>query len=207
MIVMEAMAIGLGMTENEWQELRGVVDNSFWVMRMIGYPPLPNNYDGFSCGAHKDYGCLTFLYADPTPNALQVFMPGSQTQDTSSSLTNGLPKEEGAENGTWISADPIPGCIVCNIGEMWEIWTSGLYRSTLHRVIHRSSNYRVSIPFFFEANFDALVKPLPAISRLPEADQKRISTDGEYPSVVYGDFLKNKVGSNFSKETPGKGRY
>jgi isopenicillin N synthase-like dioxygenase len=53
------MAVGLGMTPDEWQELKASVDESFWVMRIIGYPPLPNNYDGFSCGAHKDYGCLT----------------------------------------------------------------------------------------------------------------------------------------------------
>jgi hypothetical protein len=30
------MAIGLGMTPDEWQELRNQVDDSFWVMRAIG---------------------------------------------------------------------------------------------------------------------------------------------------------------------------
>jgi hypothetical protein len=25
---------------------------------------------------------------------------------------------------------------------VWEIWTNGLYKSTLHRVVHRGSNYR-----------------------------------------------------------------
>lgn len=47
------MADGLGMTKEEWEELRGSIDDSFWVMRIIGYPPLPNDHDGFSCGAHK----------------------------------------------------------------------------------------------------------------------------------------------------------
>lgn len=68
------MACGLGMTEEEWAELKGKVDNSFWVMRVIGnvllflssadelnvscepllgYPPLPEDHDGFSCGAHR----------------------------------------------------------------------------------------------------------------------------------------------------------
>ena len=75
-----SMAIGLGATPEEWEELKGNVDDSFWVMRVIGYPPLPNDHDGFSCGAHKsvsmfhlsnnsllmilpilrDYGCLTY---------------------------------------------------------------------------------------------------------------------------------------------------
>ena len=65
------MAMGLGMTDAEWEGLKSQVDDSFWVMRMIGllavlfytfshlgrsgYPPLPNDDDGFSCGAHK-YG-------------------------------------------------------------------------------------------------------------------------------------------------------
>lgn len=65
------MALGLGMTPDEWQQLRGQVDDSFWVMRIIGlplcgrslssreltlapgYPPLPTDHDGFSCGAHR----------------------------------------------------------------------------------------------------------------------------------------------------------
>ncbi|KAI5122786.1 hypothetical protein M0805_000130 [Coniferiporia weirii] len=204
LIVMEAMSVGLGMTEEEWSDLKSKVDDSFWVMRVIGYPPLPNDYDGFSCGAHKDYGCLTFLCADPTPNALEVFLPRSGVLDDaattpipSNSATGlapsaasthindggspanmlhpiaqqpaisgdklGIPKEEGGD-GVWITADPLPGCVVCNVGEMWEIWTNGLYKSTLHRVVHRGTNYRV--PFFFEPNFNALVEPLSAAIRL-----------------------------------------
>ena len=29
---------------------------------------------------------------------------------------------------------------------MWEIWSNGLYKSTLHRVVHRGSNYRYALP-------------------------------------------------------------
>ena len=69
-----------------------------------------------------------FLYADPTPSALQVFRT--------------TPKPDGTRKGEWINADPKPGCVVVNIGEMWETWSRGLYKSTLHRVIHRGKNYR-----------------------------------------------------------------
>ncbi|QRV77469.1 hypothetical protein RhiJN_05484 [Ceratobasidium sp. AG-Ba] len=187
MIVMEAMAHGLGMTPDEWADLRGKIDDSFWVMRVIGYPPLSNEADGISCGAHKDYGCLTFLFADPTPKALQVFKHASKAN------------VDEAGPGEWINADPIPGCVVCNIGEMWEVWTNGLYKSTIHRVIHRGTNYRVSVPFFFEPNFDAVVKPLPAALRLAETSKEQLAEP-----VVYGEFLYKKVASNF---VLGKGRY
>ncbi|KAG6820182.1 hypothetical protein H0H93_004313 [Arthromyces matolae] len=165
MIVMEAMAQGLNMTEQEWLELRGKVDDSFWVMRVIGYPPLPSNDTGFSCGAHK------FLYADPTPSALQVFSsrPAAIALADPSQVV-----EVGSEKGVWINADPIHGCVVCNIGE---------------------SKLRPSeaIPFFFEPNFDADVHPLAAALRLQKPEDKTKLRQ----SVVYGEFLKGKVGSNF----------
>ncbi|KAF9220945.1 Clavaminate synthase-like protein [Gyrodon lividus] len=227
MIVMEAqvpflshysrMAHGLGMNAEQWNELRAQVDDSFWVMRVIGYPPLPDDHDGFSCGAHKyriiqvlrrDYGCLTLLHADPTRSALQVFL---RKHGHVVAAVDGLPDEHGGEEGFWINADPIPGCIVCNIGEsvgrtdpislVWEIWTNGLYKSTLHRVVHRGTNYR--IPFFFEPNFTANVKPLAPAIRLTAESAK--APERVYEPVVYGNFLLNKVGHNFATE--GKGKY
>ncbi|KIY46580.1 Clavaminate synthase-like protein [Fistulina hepatica ATCC 64428] len=201
MIVMRGMADGLGMTADEWEDLRKQIDDSFWVMRLIffllvGYPPLPADHDGVSCGAHRDYGCLTFLWTDPTRDALQVFMSGASPAESD---TSGLPQEQGGEQGVWITANPIPGCVVCNIGEMWDIWTNGLYRATLHQVVHRSNNYR--IPFFFEPNFDAHVRPLDAALRI----QKK---PPEKKPVIYGEFLMAKVGGNFDfKKGEGGGRY
>ncbi|KZW03339.1 Clavaminate synthase-like protein [Exidia glandulosa HHB12029] len=219
LIVMEAMAAGLGLTAEEWLDLRSKVDNSFWVMRVIGYPPLPNDHDGFSCGSHKDYGCLTFLHADSTPSALQVFLPASTPALASAQSANAkhgdaasangledtLPREQGVEEGVWLMADPKPGCVVCNIGEMWEIWTQGLYRSTLHRVIHRGSNYRVSVPFFFEPNYTARIAPLPAAIRAWEKLGGQATTpppNVKRDPVVYGDFLRQKVAGNFEESGP-----
>jgi hypothetical protein len=30
--------------------------------------------------------------------------------------------------GQWVAADPIPGTLVCNIGDMLRVWTHGLYK-------------------------------------------------------------------------------
>lgn len=36
---------------------------------------------------------------------------------------------------------------------LFQIWTNGLYQSTLHRVLNNNSKYRVSVPFFYEVTF------------------------------------------------------
>ncbi|BEJ12960.1 hypothetical protein CspHIS471_0301340 [Cutaneotrichosporon sp. HIS471] len=134
---MRAMSDALGYPE-VFQELQ---KDNYWVLRVIGYPPLPEDFDpekGISCGAHTDYGCLTFLLADDTPGALQV-------ED---------------KDGSWIAADVVPGAFVVNIGDIVDTLTSHTYKSTYHRVIHRGTKYRVSMPFFFEPPKDFLVTPL-----------------------------------------------
>ncbi|KAK9899029.1 Clavaminate synthase-like protein [Cystobasidium minutum MCA 4210] len=174
-ILVLATGVGLGMDDGELEDLLSLVDESFWVMRCIGYPPLPDTHDGVSCGAHKDYGCYTLLHATPQTGALKVYRP---------------------KTGEWVDADPIPEHLVINIGEMWEVWTNGLYKSTLHKVIHQGDSYRVSVPFFFEPNWHAEIRPLDAAMRIQEANDQDVGTAKK--SVIYGDFLTKKVAGNFS---------
>ena len=57
-------------------------------------------------------------------------------------------------------------------------------------MVHTAENsYRVSIPFFFEPNYDALIAPLPSCV----SDQN----PAKYGSVKYGDHLLSKVSRNF----------
>ncbi|KAF2670249.1 Clavaminate synthase-like protein [Microthyrium microscopicum] len=167
-VLVEAMGRALGLDGDEANELVRCTDKSFWVMRMIGYPPLEDCAEGVSCGEHTDYGCVTLLLADETPNALQVL----------------------TRSGEWIYANPIPGAYVVNIGDMIERWTNGLWKSTLHRVIHTGSNYRVSVPFFFEPNFNARIRPLKKC--IEKTGGKEIGDE-----VVYGDHLIGKIKGNF----------
>lgn len=111
---------------------------------------------------------MTLLLADSTTGALQVQM----------------------KSGEWINADPIPGAFVVNIGDMMERWTNGEWKSTLHRVIHKGSEYRVSVPFFFEPNFDARIKPL-------KSCVERTGGEPLYGEVMYGDHLIDKIKGNF----------
>ncbi|KAM2096468.1 hypothetical protein ACFX1X_019027 [Malus domestica] len=50
----------------------------------------------------------------------------------------------------WISAPPVLGTFVCNIGDMLKIYSNGLYESTLHQVINSSPKYRVCVAYLYE---------------------------------------------------------
>ncbi|BGP30798.1 hypothetical protein JCM10296v2_002555 [Rhodotorula toruloides] len=182
-----ALALGIDVEgdSDEWKMMREWVEDPFWVLRTIGYPPLPADAEGISCGAHKDYGYYTLLHADSTVGALQVFLRDSSSES----------------GGTWINADPVPGTFVVNIGEMVEVLSAGLYKATLHRVIHKAPSYRVSIPFFFEPSYDALIEPLPSALRLrSHLPSSSLTTEPPIKPVHYGSFLASKVAGNFALE-------
>lgn len=64
-----------------------------------------------------------------------------------------------------------------------------------------------SIPFFFEPNFDAVIKPLAAALRIEEGSPKKqneLENGKKRQPVVYGQFLLGKVSNNFDT---GKGKY
>ncbi|BGP38578.1 hypothetical protein JCM10450v2_002527 [Rhodotorula kratochvilovae] len=193
--LMEATAMALGIDvdggpeSEEWARMKRWVDDPFWVIRTIGYPPLPEDAEGVSCGAHKDYGNFTLLHADSTPGALQVFL----ASDSGPTVENGV-------RGTWIAADPLPGAFVVNIGEMVEVYSAGLYRATLHRVVHTGKAYRVSIPFFFEPSYEARIEPLSSALRLREKLHGPSAAPLAIKPVVYGEFLSAKVSGNFALE-------
>ena len=61
----------------------------------------------------------------------------------------------------WIEAPPVPQSFVCNIGDMLDRMTGGLYRSTPHRVrLNTSGRDRLSFPLFFDPDFDARIEPI-----------------------------------------------
>ncbi|EPS35105.1 hypothetical protein H072_11490 [Dactylellina haptotyla CBS 200.50] len=174
--LMRCMAVALSLPEDYFESF---ITPSFWVCRAIGYPPLTeaaleNNPGGVSCGAHSDYGCWTFLLADDTKGALKV-----QSKD----------------GVGWIDADPIEGAYVVNVGDMLMQWTNGLFKSTVHQVVHLGSNYRVSVPVFFEPSWDAKISPL-------QTCIERTGGKALYGEVQYGEYLLGKVSSNFYAAPP-----
>jgi isopenicillin N synthase-like dioxygenase len=73
----------------------------------------------------------------------------------------------------------VPGAFVVNIGDILDALTSHAYKSTYHRVIHKGSKYRVSIPFFFEPPKEMTITPIEAMAN-----------DESLKPFVYFDHLK-----------------
>merc|ERR1712194_587445 len=165
---MGGMALGLGMPEGHFDPF---FNDDFWVLRSIHYPPLEErglDMDELGCGEHTDYGILTMIIADSTPGALQA-------KDS---------------QGVWVDVELVQNAFVCNIGDMLARWTNGLFVSTPHRV-RRPRNRRISVPFFFEPNYTAMIEPIDACcvaTGLPP----------QFPPIMYGDHLLSKTSSNFA---------
>ena len=64
-------------------------------------------------------------------------------------------------DGAWVPAVPIPGAFVVNIGDSIMRWTNDRFVSTPHRVINRSGRDRLSLPYFVNAAYDAVIECLP----------------------------------------------
>lgn len=146
------------------------------LFRLFLYPsrPVPPGTEAVAgVGEHTDYGLLTLLRQDDV-GGLEV-----KTEDG------------------WLAAPPIPGSFVCNIGDMLDRMTGGRYRSTPHRVkLNASGRDRLSMPLFFDPDFDAVIAPI----ALPVDDDAARRWDGASVHAfegTYGDYVLAKVGKVF----------
>ncbi|MEV0345282.1 2-oxoglutarate and iron-dependent oxygenase domain-containing protein [Nonomuraea sp. NPDC050680] len=167
--VMSGIALSLGLREDYFRA--GYTADPTILFRIFHYPPAePDETDAWGVGEHTDYGLLTLLLQDDN-GGLQVH------------TTRG-----------WIDAPPLPGTFVCNIGDMLDKLTGGLYRSTPHRVRNLSGNERLSYPFFFDPGWDCEVPPLPYT---PGGRARWDGQDLRAFSGTYGDYLLAKVSKVF----------
>lgn len=123
------------------------LDKNISALRVICYPeqeyiPEPGQ---LRSGVHTDYGTLTILTSDQVAGGLQALH----------------------RDGYWVDVDIEPGTYVVNIGDVMQMVTNEKWISTLHRVVNpsadkASTSRRISIPFFHQPNYDALIETLPS---------------------------------------------
>jgi isopenicillin N synthase-like dioxygenase len=176
--LMEGIALSLGLPATYFAE-RYTADPLI-LFRLFNYPsqPVPEGLDvQWGVGEHTDYGLLTILHQDDV-GGLSVHTPGG-----------------------WVDAPPIPGSFVCNIGDMLDRMTGGLYRSTPHRVKRNTSGRdRLSFPLFFDPNFEARVQRIEGLAGAEARDDSAERWDRANVHAFngrYGDYLLAKVSKVF----------
>ncbi len=171
--VMERLALSLGLEPSYFAD-RYTTD-PLTLFRIFHYPSTaPSPDENWGVGEHTDYGVLTILRQDEI-GGLEVKTPQG-----------------------WISAPPLPGTFVCNIGDMLDRMTGGLYRSTPHRVRNESGRSRLSFPFFFDPNFRAEVRPIEGLEKAQEDRDERWDKASVHEfQGTYGDYVLGKVSKVF----------
>lgn len=143
------------------------------LFRIFHYPA--GDTSDWGVGEHTDYGLVTLLAQDDC-GGLQVHT-----------------------GSAWLEVPPVSGALVCNVGDMLELMTGGLWRSTPHRVRNTSGRMRLSFPFFFDPSWDAQVQPLPGCEPDPSRPVRRRWDGSDLLAYrgTYGGYLRSKVARVF----------
>ena len=163
-----ALSLSLGLEESYFE--KNYTADPLILFRIFNYPPQANS--GMGVGEHTDYGFLTILWQDAS-GGLQI-----------------------KKNGRWIDAQPIPNSFVCNVGDMLDRLTGGLYVSAPHRVVNLTGRNRLSFAFFFDPNFNAEVKPIAAPTSNAHRERWDHVNVHEFTGT-YGEYLLGKVSKVF----------
>lgn len=115
-----------------------IVDSEQTMLRVLHYPPVPEDQPVLRAAPHEDINLLTLLPAADGPG-LELQLP----------------------EGEWISVSQQPGQLIVNIGDMLQEATGGFLPSTTHRVatpdVSHQSASRMSLPLFLHPRPDVVL--------------------------------------------------
>jgi isopenicillin N synthase-like dioxygenase len=137
---------------------------------VLYYAPQPPELgaDQFGVAPHTDYGCLTLVVQDAT-GGLQVR----------------------AKDGSWVTAAPIDGTYVVNVGDLLARWTNNLFRSTAHRVINSTGRARQSVAVFVDPDFETRIVPV-----------VRPGEPAKFPETTCGEYILGRFDKSFDYRQP-----
>jgi isopenicillin N synthase-like dioxygenase len=165
--LMRAFAIGLGVDPSTFVRS---ISHPTSRGSLVWYPPQPAEQtpeagtEQYGVSPHTDWGCLTLL-----------------SQDNAGGL------EVQGRDGAWVTAHPIEGTYVVNVGDLLARWTNDRFKSTPHRVVNRSGRERLSCAMFIDPDRDTLVAPV-----VPDGEAAR------YAPVTCGDYVQSRFDAAFA---------
>ncbi|XP_020115125.1 protein DMR6-LIKE OXYGENASE 1 isoform X1 [Ananas comosus] len=177
MDLMEAILETLGVNRGVLEEFR----TGSHILVANCYPVCPEPGLTLGMPPHSDYGFLTLLLQDDV---------------------EGLQIQHGDE---WVTVEPVPDSLVVNIGDHFEIFSNGRYKSVLHRVLVNPAKLRISVASLHSLPIERVVGPSPDL--VDDDDNPRRYMDTDFASFL--DYIascesKHKNFLESRRLTPGK---
>jgi isopenicillin N synthase-like dioxygenase len=142
-------------------------ENGNSILRLLHYPPVPDDGPHLRAAAHEDINAITLLLGAEEAG-LEILTP----------------------ERAWLPLNPAPGALVVNIGDMLARLTNDRLPSTTHRVVNpvgpRRAFPRYSTPFFLHFRPDFLIRTLPGCVTPTRPDR--------YPTpITADDYLRERL--------------
>ncbi|CAN4105731.1 unnamed protein product [Withania somnifera] len=120
---------------------------------------------------HSDASALTFLLQVNETEGLQI-----------------------KKDGIWIPIIPLPNAFVVNVGDAFEIFSNGIYRSIEHRSVVSSEKERISLATFHSPRLDGELGPSSSLVTAHNSSRFKKIGAAEY---FKGFFNRELVGKSF----------
>ncbi|XP_057451865.1 2-oxoglutarate-dependent dioxygenase 19-like [Lotus japonicus] len=154
--LLQRISESLGLQSNSIIEC-SCFDSGLQIFAVNMYPPCPQPHLALGLPPHSDHGLLTFL------------------------MQNGIGGLQVKHGGKWVSVDPLPNCLVVNIGDQLEAVSNGRYSSVLHRATLNNTDTRISVAVVNGPAQDKKIGPAPELLE----KEKPL-----YKSIKYQDYYQ-----------------
>lgn len=198
--------IGLGLEDPEYFSARHSSDRlSGTTLRLLHYPALTRELEAGEqrAGAHTDYGSMTLLFQKPGQSGLEI-----STADGNWAAVPPPPVDEAkhtqtsAAGKTGMESPPI----LVNIADQLQLWTSGVLKSTLHRVTSASfKGDRYSIAYFAHPDDDTILEPILDLQGVVALAEKQQDANTPLPTKIpltAGDHLRARIAATYAYDKP-----
>ncbi|XP_031475380.1 gibberellin 2-beta-dioxygenase 8-like isoform X1 [Nymphaea colorata] len=132
-----AMTLAAELAENLGQSKQYFTEHcneNTCFLRLNRYPPCPVSSKVFGLMPHTDSDFLTILHQDEV-GGLQLM-----------------------KDSKWISVKPNPDALIVNIGDLFQAWSNGAYKSVEHKVMTNQRKERFSIAYFLCPSYESVIR-------------------------------------------------
>jgi len=185
-------AFGVPLFEPACREYFGATERVAQVLTRamsqgLGMPP--DHFDR-EFDWHTSYLRLNYYPVCPEPEAHRCISPHSDAGAVTVLSQSAVQSLQVEHDGEWHDVPPVAGTFVINTGDVMQVWSNGLYRAPVHRVIAQKHLERYSSPFFYNPNY--------ATDYAPIASTVSAERPARYRPINWGRFRMARFAGDYA---------